>query len=499
MKSFSAQHNLLALIAFVLLFAGCKQPETIVVDQSPAVAPSSDTTETDNTKSEASFRKLVVGEFNTISTLDPLFADNASSMRAVQLVYEGLVRLNKDGEVIPAMAHNWEVAEDSLEYTFHLRPNIFYHDNEVFSTGTGRKLVSQDVKSAFERMAHAGVPPEAGHMFMDIKGFNSYFQEQREVYNPTDRQLNGVSGIQTPNDTTVVFELNKPDAQFLKKLASPLAVIYPQEAVGGNLSSFSPVGTGPFTFSSRSADSTLIFSRFQNYYNASDINLNRVDIVVGDSESNLFRAMSANEIYLIPQLGPQLLQNLVDSNGRLNTSYQDRYNLQVTNGATEFVLRFNPASNLTSTSAQTISELAKSNSSYFDQFPGDIVTTNFVNQTDTTKITALSNQNDQIYSTYSQDPFVRTYLGNLSSTLSNYNTQLQMIQIRAPSRNTGLLFTVNYPLITDKRWSSYDDLFRFRVKQAALYRSEIKGLNFNQYPWWFDVRGLTLPAAERLN
>jgi len=209
--------------------------------------------------------------------------------------------------------------------------------------------------------------------------------------------------------------------------------------------------------------------------------------------------MSANEIYLIPQLGPQLLQNLVDSNGQLNSSYQDRYNLQVTNGATEFVLRYNPESNLTSTNAQTISQLAKSNLSYFDQFPGDIVTTNFVNSSDTTEITTISDQNGQVYSTFSQDPFVRTYLGNLSSTLSEYNTQLQMIQIRAPSRNTGLLFSINYPLIPDKRWSSYNDLFRFRVKQAALYRSEINGLNFNQYPWWFDVRGVTLPAAERLN
>lgn len=495
MKSLVAQHKFLALIALLVLFAGCKQPETIVVEQSPTVAPANDTTETDNTKSEASFRKLVIGEYNAISTLDPLFADNASAMRAVQLVYEGLVRLDSSGSVMPGLAKSWEVSNDSLEYTFHLRPEIYYHDSDKFSTGTGRKFVSGDVKYVFERMAHAEVPPKAAQMFMNIKGFDSYFQEQREIYLPADRKLDGVSGIQTPNDTTVVFELNSPDPQFLKKLATPLAVIYPREAVGQSVSSFSPVGTGPFNFSSRSADSTLTFSKFQDYYNASDIKLNRVDIITDNSESELFRAMGSNDIYMLPQLGPQLLKNLVEPNGQLSASYQNRYQLQVTNGATEFVMRYNPEANLSPANAQAISRLAKSDTSYVAEFPGNIVTAN-IKDTANANLSGLSGQ---IYSTFSQNPFVRTYLGDLSQQLSNYNTKLQMIQIRAPSRNTGLLFTVNYPLIPDSRWSNYKDLFHFRVKQAALLRSEISGLNFNQYPWWFDLRGVSLPAVERLN
>jgi len=495
MKSLVDQHKLLALAAVLVLFAGCKQPETIVVNQSPSVAPSNDTTATDTSKNEASFRQLLIGEYNSISTLDPLFVDNASAMRAVQLVYEGLVRLDSNGSVVPGLAKNWDVRNDSLEYTFHLRPDIFYHDSDIFSTGTGRKLAASDVKYVFERMAHGGVPPKAAHMFMDIKGFNSYYQEQREVYNPADRNLKGISGIKTPNDTTVVFELNAPDAQFLKKLATPLAVIYPREAVGQSLNSFSPVGTGPFNFSSRSADSTLIFSKFQNYYNASDINLNRVDIITNHSESALFRAMGTNDIYLLPQLGPQLLKNLAEPNRRLKASYQDRYKLQVTNGGTEFVLRFNPEANLSSATAQTISTLARSDSSYVSGFPGNIVTADIA---DTTTIDT-SNLGGQIYATFSQNPFVRTYLGQLSQQLSNYNTSLQMIKIQAPSRNTGLLFTANYPLIPDARWNTYKDLFRFHVKQAALLRSEIRGLNFNHYPWWLDLRGVTLPAAERLN
>lgn len=336
---------------------------------------------------------------------------------------------------------------------------------------------------------------------MDIRDFDPYFSEQREVYNPAKRKLGGISGIQTPNDSTVVFELTDHDPQFLKKLASPLAVIYPREAVEQTMESFAPVGTGPFEFSSRQADSTLIFSKFQNYYNASDVELNRVDITPFTSESDLFRAMNTGEIHLIPQLGPQLMQEIIDDDGQLRSSYANRYNLSKPGGTTEYVLRFNPNANLSADDANMLSELAQSDSIYFDQFPNELVSLKSPADTsDTTGISAdpttLSNQ---IFAVYSDDPYIRTYLGNFSSYLNEYDVQLQMMEIQAPSRNTGLVFTKNYPLIPHIRWNNFKELLQFQVRQVALHRSEIENLTFNEYPWWFDLREVTIPAAENLN
>lgn len=497
MKSLRPSRKLLTAAVLILLAAGCKQPETIVVDQSPAAAPSQDTTKAEPAENEASFRKLVMGEYLSVSSLDPLFADNAASMRAVQLIYEGLVRLDQNGAVVPGLAKSWEVDNDSLQYTFHLRTNIYYQDSDVFSTGTGRKMIASDVKYDFERMAQASVPPDAAYLFMEIKGYDSYFQEQREVYNPADRMRKGVTGIQAPNDSTVVFELNSRDPQFLKKLATPLAVIYPPEAVGKTVDSFSPVGAGPFNFSSRTADSTLIFSRFQNYYAASDIALNRVDIVTKHSESDLFRTMSTGDVYVIPQLGPQIIESVLGPDGKLTGSYGDRYKLQTTNGATEYVLRYNPNSNLSADEAQAVGRLAKADTSYFNRFPDRIITS--AGNDSVTRSSTPTNLPGQLYTTFTKNPFVRTYLGSLSRSLNNINTRLQMMQIQAPSRNTALLFSANYPLIPATRWHRYQPLFRFRVRQAALLRSEISGLDFNQYPWWLDLRGVTLPAGENLD
>lgn len=493
-----SQYKILALFAVVVLFVGCKQPETIVIDESPtAVAPSDTTSEGMAPEDAPSFRKMVIGEYNTIPTLDPLFAENVSTMRAVQLVYEGLVRLDANGSVIPGLAKNWKVSDDSLTYTFSLRDNIYYQDSDVFSTGTGRKMTSADVRFVFERMAKAEVPPKAAHLFMDIEGFEPYFQEQREVYLPSNRKLESVSGIQTPSDTTVVFKLANKDPEFLKKLAAPLAVIYPKEAIGRNVDSFTPVGTGPFQFSSRRTDTSLVFSKFQNYYAASEIQLNRVDIISSASESKLFRAMSSNEIYVMPQLGPQTLTAVLLEDGTLQRSYDQRYNLNRNSGYIEYVLHHNPTANISSQDAQAIAVAAESNTrSYFAQFPDATVTPSAI---DTSLSPDLSSVDGQIYTAYSDDPFVKTYLGALSKALNENGITLQMQEIRVPSQKTELFFTQNYPLMPDSKWHSYPELFSFKVLQASLQRKEITGLNFNSYPWWLDLRGVTLPAPENLN
>jgi hypothetical protein len=204
--------------------------------------------------------------------------------------------------------------------------------------------------------------------------------------------------------------------------------------------------------------------------------------------------MGSGDIHLLPQLGPRLIPNLLTSEGDLISSYSERYNLQKTEGTTEYVLHYNPNSDLSASAAKTIAGYIHSDSgSFFAQLPDDLISTQ------TTVDTATSaNISQEIYSTYSEDPYVRLFLGELSATLSEQNINLQMMRIRAPSRNTALFFTQNYPLIPVGTWINSNELFSFNVRQAALLHSEIEELNFNQYPWWLNLRGVTLPAFENL-
>ena len=501
MKLLSLQNYLPVLILSLVVLWGCKQPETVVIEDAPtASAPADTTDEYTPSDDESDFRKLVIGEYQSITSFDPLLAENGATMRALQLVYEGLVRLNANGNTVPAVAKSWDVSNDSLTYSFTLNPNIYYHDSDVFSTGTGRRLTARDVKFVFERMAKTGNPPTAAKLFWDIEGFEPFYQEQHKVYEPKKRTLSEVSGIQTPNDSTVVFELHEQDPQFLKKLASPYAVLYPREAVSSTPNSFAAVGTGPFTLSSQRADSTYIFAKSQKYHNSKTIRLNRVDILTSNSESNLMRQMGSGNIHLLPELGPNIIQNVATDTGTLKEGFNDRYTLTRRNNFNQITVRFNPQADITDEIAGRISRLAYANtSSYFEQLPGFLVAPDStVNQqpSDTT----ITEEN--LYAVYSDNPFARTYLANLSKILGRQDVELNMTNLRIPTRNIDLWVTQNAPLINDYNdtlYKDYPELFRFRVYPTSLQRNEITGLNYNQYGWWLDLRGVSLPTADKLN
>lgn len=498
MKTFSLQNYLSLFAISLVLLWGCKQPETIIINETPkAVAPADTAAELEANTNGSEFRKLVIGEYNAIPTLDPLFANNSSTMRAIQLIYEGLVRLNHNGAVVPAIAKTWKVDSDSLQYTFIVNRNIYYQDSDVFSTGTGRRVSSSDVRFVFERMAKANTPPDAAQLFMSIEGFEPYYREQRDLFFSKSRNLDGVTGIKTPNDSTVVFELTEQDPEFLKKLATPYAVIYPRESVNGIDGSFSPVGSGPFVLSSQRSDSVFIFAKSDKYHTTSEIKLNRVDVITSRSESNLMRQIGISDIHLLPELGPNMLQNIIAEEGTIKASFANQYELTKRTGADRYILRYNPSADLSKQEADIISTIAHSSTSnYFDQLPKTIISLEQNTDTEDPNTRPAANR---LFSVFSDDPFISTYLGSLAQTLEQQDISLQMAEIQIPTRNTHLLVSRQYPFLSHDRWVSYPELFQFSVHPTALYRTEITGLHFNQYGWWLNLRDVSLPPFDKLN
>ena len=78
-----------------------------------------------------------------ISSLDPAYARNLENMWAVNQVFDGLVELNADLEVVPLLARAWDVSDSGRTYTFHLRDDVLFHADP--NLGPVRKLVASDV------------------------------------------------------------------------------------------------------------------------------------------------------------------------------------------------------------------------------------------------------------------------------------------------------------------------------------------------------------------
>ncbi|MGB0393228.1 MAG: hypothetical protein ACPGCK_05075, partial [Flavobacteriaceae bacterium] len=71
-------------------------------------------------------------EARNITSLDPAFARNPQNNWAVQQLFNGLVQLNSNLEVVPEIAHNWEIDASGKIYTFHLRDDVYFHESPVF-------------------------------------------------------------------------------------------------------------------------------------------------------------------------------------------------------------------------------------------------------------------------------------------------------------------------------------------------------------------------------
>ena len=73
-------------------------------------------------------------EFRNVTSLDPAFARNPQNIWPVNQIFNGLVQLDHRLEVQPDIAKAWTLSEDGLEYRFHLRDDVFFHESPFFWT-----------------------------------------------------------------------------------------------------------------------------------------------------------------------------------------------------------------------------------------------------------------------------------------------------------------------------------------------------------------------------
>ena len=70
--------------------------------------------------------EIVFANFRDIRDLNP--HNYAGEMYAQNMIYEGLVKIDNQGKIIPSLAESWEISPDGKEYTFHLRKGVVFSD-----------------------------------------------------------------------------------------------------------------------------------------------------------------------------------------------------------------------------------------------------------------------------------------------------------------------------------------------------------------------------------
>ncbi len=155
-------------------------------------------------------------------------------------VTEGLLSYDYDLKPQPQLATSWEISPDGTRYTFHLRPNVKWHD--------GKDFTSADVAWSIELLKK--VHPRGSSTFANV------------------------TSVETPDALTAVIVLSKPAPYLIKAFAAAESPIVPRHLYEGtdvltNPHNSAPVGTGPYIFEKWERGNYILYKRNPNYWDRS--------------------------------------------------------------------------------------------------------------------------------------------------------------------------------------------------------------------------------------
>ncbi len=198
-------------------------------------------------------------------SLDPHTSSAFATRRVAELVYNGLVRYDKNMEIIPDLATSWTISDDNLTYTFKLRDDVKFHN--------GRQMTAQDVVYSFTRIM---TDPKSSR-----KGL-----------------LSAVDKVAAADDYTVNLTLKQPFTPLLANLAAGIYIV-PQEVVEekGDLAN-TAVGTGPFKFIEWVPKSHIKLEKNPDYFETGKPYLDSVTIQIVPEESARIAAVRTGQVQI---------------------------------------------------------------------------------------------------------------------------------------------------------------------------------------------------------
>lgn len=232
------------------------------------------------------------------------------------------VEVGTDGnsKIVPSLAESWDISDDGLEYTFHLRQGVKFHN--------GNDFTAEDVAYTFHRMltVEGGVNTE----FIDqIKGADELLAGETDT----------LEGVEVVDDYTIKIALKEPFAGFLASISSPGVSIYDSEATeaAGDQFGMDPavtVGTGPFEFSSWSFNNQLVLTRNEDYWKGASGLPGVVIKIIPDTETQSMM-FESGELDILD------LDYAADSVDRFTETYPDQIVQGPRVGIVYFTMNFN--------------------------------------------------------------------------------------------------------------------------------------------------------------
>jgi peptide/nickel transport system substrate-binding protein len=197
--------------------------------------------------------------------LDPVLINSKLADDIALQVYDRLITFDSTLGIQPELAQSWTISPDGKEYIFNLRTDVYFHDNQCFKDGKGRRMKAADIVYSLQRACDPQARTVHYWAFKDkVQGADAYYAARLARTNA----VHSISGIFAPNDSTLHIRLIRPYAPFLLLLANSLGCVVPHEAVEKYGRDFfqHPVGTGAYIFCEWKQDISMTFRRNPAYW-----------------------------------------------------------------------------------------------------------------------------------------------------------------------------------------------------------------------------------------
>ncbi|WP_448808855.1 ABC transporter substrate-binding protein [Agromyces bauzanensis] len=232
--------------AVALTITGCTSPEPAPTDEGAAGG------------------SLVIGVTSDPDTLFPWKATQFQAVNVLQNLYGTLTEFDADLNVVPGLAESWDVSEDGLTVTFHLREGVTFADGSTFG--------SEDVKFSLDAIKDEATAAVARS------------------------SLASVAGVEASDENTVVVTLTAPDAALPANLAVVNMAMLSSDDTEAALNT-TPNGTGPFVLEDRTASQSLTLAKNDAYWGDA-AKLDTVEFRVIPDESSIVSAMQSGNVQL---------------------------------------------------------------------------------------------------------------------------------------------------------------------------------------------------------
>ena len=250
-------------------------------------------------------------ETTGIATLDPAFAKNQSIIWPVHQLYNTLVETNNELNIVPSLASRWDVSADRLTYTFHLRQDVFFHDNPSFRNGKGRRMVAEDVAYSYRRIIDPLTASSGAWIF--------------------NNRVDSINGFKALDDSTFQLKLIRPFTPVLGLLSMQYCSIVPREVVEHYGRDFRnhPCGTGPFKFKEWEEGDALVLLKNENYFESDSQGkklpyLDAIKISFFDNKATEFLLFRQNQLDFINDIEASFKDEVLTKKGELRADWQNR-------------------------------------------------------------------------------------------------------------------------------------------------------------------------------